>query len=422
MRVSTIRRLIRERKQELVELTARLVQVPTENPGADLEERSAEVGSLIKEYLVDKGLQVTEYVGVAGLTSVVADVSLSDVPGPRLLYGGHTDVVPAGDRERWSFEPYSGDIQNGKILGRGASDMKGGLAAQVFVAGLLQEMAPSLNLKGSLSVFAVPDEESGGDNTEMLLEQGILHGDACLLGEPTLPHHPVIGEKGGAWMRVTVHGEPGHARLQPIAGGSAVRLGAQVVEALDQLWEMQAQPPAELTKLLHQSEYTTWQEGAPEYAQLLYRPSYNPGVIRGGTNVNSVAEECVIEVDSRIPYGMTAEEVLSRTREIVETIAPGAIIEPFGIFGDPNWTREDRPVVKALEEGIEQVLGTEEPTFSVLMIGSSDARYFRKHGIDTALYGPGELDTIHGYDESVAIADLVNAAEVYAETAIAFLR
>ena len=117
MRVSTIRRLIRERKQELVELTARLVQVPTENPRADLEERSAEVGSLIKEYLVDKGLQVTEYVGVAGLTSVVADVSLSDVPGPRLLYGGHTDVVPAGDRERWSFEPYSGEIQNGKILG-----------------------------------------------------------------------------------------------------------------------------------------------------------------------------------------------------------------------------------------------------------------------------------------------------------------
>ena len=83
------------------------------------------------------------------------------------------------------------------LLGRGASDMKGGLAALLFVAGLLQELAPTLNLKGSLGVIATPDEESGGVELASLLEQGLIKGDACLIGEPTYSHLRLSGKKVG---------------------------------------------------------------------------------------------------------------------------------------------------------------------------------------------------------------------------------
>ena len=157
--------------------------------------------------------------------------------------------------------------------------MKGGLASQIFVAGLLQEFAPTLKLKGSLGFIASPDEENGGIGVASLLDQGMIKGDACLIGEPTHPHHPNVGEKAMAWMRVTIPGQTGHGSQQPLSGISAIRRGAAVVEALAKLWEFKATPPAELGQLLYNTEwFLSHRLGNPLLSQLLYRPSYNPGI------------------------------------------------------------------------------------------------------------------------------------------------
>ena len=371
-----------------------------------------------------KGSLITEHRrSENALVTVVCDGSLTRVPGPRLLFCGHTDVVPAGDRSHWTFNPFSGEVREGMLLGRGASDMKGGLASLIFVAGLLQEFAPILNLKGSLGVIASPDEETGGIEVASLLDQGLIKGDACLIGEPTYSHHPNAGEKAEAWMRVTIPGKPGHGSQQPLSGISAVRRGATAVEALAKLWELKSTPPAELSQLLY---YTEWflshRLGNPLLSQLLYRPSYNPGVIQGGTKVNVVADKCIIEVDTRVPFGMKPDFVLDSARNLVSAVAQGAVVEPMGPSINPNWTLENRPIVQAVKQGIQRVLVKEEPVFSILLFGSSDARHFRRHGIDTTLYGPGLQNTIHGYDERVSVESLVESAEIYAETAINYLR
>ena len=162
--------------------------------------------------------------------------------------------------------------------------------------------------------------------------------------------------------------------------------------------------------------------GNPLLSQLLYRPSYNPGVIQGGTNVNVVADKCIIKVDTRVPFGMKPEFVLDVARNLVSAVAPGAVVEPMVPCTNPNWTLENRPIVRAIELGIQRVLGMEEPVFSILLLGSSDASHFRRHGIDTVLYGPGLQHTIHGYDERVSVENLVESAEIYAETAVKYLR
>ncbi|MFE3976727.1 MULTISPECIES: M20 family metallopeptidase [unclassified Peribacillus] len=420
MSTRMIRQLIRSRQQELVELAASFIRIPSENPSPEFKKRSAEMGRHISRYLAGKGFLITEHRrSENALVTVVCDAPLTRIPGPRLLFCGHTDVVPAGDRSHWTFDPFSGEVRAGMLLGRGASDMKGGLAALIFVAGLLQEFAPTLNLKGSLGVIASPDEETGGIEVASLLDQGLIKGDACLIGEPTDPHHPNAGEKAEAWMQVIIPGQTGHGSLQPLYGISAVRRGVAAVEALTKLLELKATPPAELGQLLYNTE---WFLGNPLLSQLLYRPSYNPGVIQGGTNVNVVADKCIIKVDTRVPFGMKPEFVLDVARNLVSAVAPDAVVEPMVPCTNPNWTLENRPIVREIELGIQRVLGREEPVFSVLLLSSSDASHFRRHGIDTVLYGPGLEHTIHGYDERVSVENLVESAEIYAETAVKYLR
>ncbi|MCM3742180.1 ArgE/DapE family deacylase [Oceanobacillus luteolus] len=423
MDASMIRQIIRSRKQELVDLAAAFIRIPSENPSVDFEKWSAEIGFQISRYLGARGFKISEHESNQNkLVTVIGETRLNRIPGPRLLLCGHTDVVPAGDPLEWTFDPYSGEVRDGMLLGRGASDMKGGMAALVFVAGLLQEFAFSLNLKGSLALIASPDEEDGGIEVASLLEEGMITGDACLIGEPTHTHHPNIGEKAMAWMQITIPGEADHGSRHPVSGVSAVKKGATVVQGLARLWDYTATPPRELQQLLYHTEwFLANRQGNPMLAHLLYRPSFNTGIMRGGTKVNVVADSCTIEVDIRVPFGMRPEFVYDFVRNLVHAVSPDAVIEPMVRHNNPNWTSENSKIVQAVEEGIRTVLGKGEPVFSVLLIGSSDASHFRNHGIDTILYGPGIQDTIHGYDEQVSVENLVQCAEVFAEAAIRYL-
>ena len=143
MSTRMLRQLIRSRQQELVELAASFIRIPSENPSPEFKKHSAEMGRHISRYLAAKGFLITEHRrSENSLVTVVCDAPLTRVPGPRLLFCGHTDVVPAGDRSHWTFDPFSGEVRAGMLLGRGASDMKGGLAALIFVAGLLAGVRP----------------------------------------------------------------------------------------------------------------------------------------------------------------------------------------------------------------------------------------------------------------------------------------
>ncbi len=423
MGIRMIRKMIRSRKQEIIDLAASFIRIPSENPSPEFQKYSAEMGQHISRYLTAKGFLTTEHQNSENsLVTVVCDAPLTRLPGPRLLFCGHTDVVPAGDRSHWTFEPFSGKVRSGMLLGRGSSDMKGGLASQVFVAGLLQEFASTLKLKGSLGFIASPDEENGGIEVSSLLDKGLIKGDACLIGEPTHPLHPHIGEKAMAWIRVTIPGEPGHGSRHPLSGVSAVRKGAAVVEELAKLWDLKATPPAELEQLLDNTEwFHSHRLGNPAMSQLLYRPSYNPGIIQGGTKVNVIADKCIIEVDTRVPFGMKSEFVYDAAKKLVKAIAPDAVVEPIVQYNNPNWTVAKRPIIRSLELVIQRVLGMGQPVFSVLSVGSSDASHFRRNGIDTVFYGPGQQNKIHGYDEQVSVESLVESAEIYAETAIKYL-
>lgn len=403
--------------EELLALAGDLIRTPSENPEGDC----TAVAGLIADRLRAGGVDPELFDPGQGRVSVVAHRGDS-APGERhLVFAGHSDVVPVGDVGRWTFPPLAGDVVDGYLRGRGASDMKAGLAGLIHVFLLLDRLG--VPLAGRLSLAAVPDEETGGRlGADWLLDQGVLDGaTGGVIAEPAERDHPTIGQKGSNWFRLTLRGRPGHGSLQPLHGTSANLLGARAILALQRLWDMVPDQPEELKQLIAESkEYAELREGyGPGIGDVFEHVTVNIGTIHGGTSTNVVADTCVIEVDTRVPIGLTRAQVLDRVRELLAEEGIEAEIEPIGFMSEPNWTAPTDPIVETLVGALRDLSDPEAR--GVLQWASSDARTFRSHGIPVLQYGPAELATIHGLDERAPVDSVVLAAKVYALTAVRYL-
>lgn len=178
---------VRRRRAELYELCASLIRIPSENPPGD----TTALVAFVTEYLTARGLKPQIHAPKPEMPNVVATLGA----GRRnLVLSGHLDEFPAGDG--WTFPPFAGALADGKIMGRGAGDMKSGLAVAMFLVWLLRER--DVKLDGRLTIAFASDEETGGRwGTEWLLANvPDVRGDACLIGESSGTWSIGIGEKG----------------------------------------------------------------------------------------------------------------------------------------------------------------------------------------------------------------------------------
>ncbi len=296
-------------------------------------------------------------------------------------------MVPV-DAGQWSHDPFGGELTDGRLYGRGASDMKGGIAAAVHALSVLQRagVEPSCNLVFHL----VADEERGGRlGTRALVERGTVRGDACLVPEPT-GMAVCVAERGMLTATVTVHGRSAHGS-EPRAGVSAIEEAAKVVLAL------------------HGADF-----GEPGHA-LLGRPSCNVGVIEGGTGHNTVAERCTLVVDRRLLPGTSREAAEAGLRQRIDTIDDPDLryaLEP-GVYGEPSELDQAHPFVGQVQAALRATLGRASPVIG--MSFSTDARFVRNQaGIPAVVCGPGGIEQAHTHDEWVAVDRLADAAAVYA--------
>ncbi|MFE2771456.1 M20 family metallopeptidase [Microbacterium resistens] len=407
-----------ERSQdELLALAGLLIRTPSENPPGDC----TEIADVVAGHLRDAGIGAELHDAGQGRVSVLAHRGESADGERHLVFAGHHDVVPVGDESRWSFPPLAGDVVDGWLRGRGASDMKAGLAGLIHVFVLFERLG--VPLRGRLSLASVPDEETGGRlGADWLLDQGVLDGaTGGIIAEPAERDYPTIGQKGSNWFRLTIHGRPGHGSLQPVHGTSANLLGARAILALQRLWDMTPDAPEEVRELIADSKrFAVQREGyAPEVADVFEHVTINVGTVRGGTSTNVVADTCVIEFDTRVPIGLTRAQVRARVEEILAEEGIEAEIEPLGFMSEPNWTVPTDPVVETLVGALRELSAPDAQ--GVLQWASSDARTFRSHGIPVLQYGPADLQTIHGFDERALASDVVLAAKVYALSALRYL-
>ncbi len=391
----------REYEEELIDFLSRFIQVKSVNPPGDMRE----AGEFVKDFLERWGLESQWIEPKEGVVTIYSKVGDEDY----LMLNGHMDVVPEGDHSRWTYPPYSGKVVDGYVYGRGASDMKGGLSALIFAYAVFTNVFDKIE-KG-LSLAAVGDEEVGGRYGSLYLAKDMgVKPKYVLLGEPSTLGYYNIGEKGIVWYRVKVLGEPAHASVSPYAGDNAIVKAAKVIDEVYKLAEIDFEPPEDIREIAIQSGMKARElMGIEGIEKIFFRLSCNAGIIKGGVKTNVVAPECTIDFDMRIPHAIKVDDVLTLVRERLSKFKGVTVEEMTG--HDPNYTSPTTELAKVIEESAVEELGF-KPKPSLVM-GATDGRHFRLHGSDAVVYGPGEWERIHGFDERIAVDDVKKAFRVY---------
>ena len=412
-------RFIDERREEILQLCSDMVRIPSENPPGDM----GEMASFLRGFLEERGFAVEAYEPEEGRINLVARIGSGE---PTLILNGHMDVVPAGDRERWDFPPYCGELREGKILGRGATDMKGGLTS--LLAAFVAVSQAVGDLPGTLVLTIVPDEETGGEHgSRWLVETGKVRGEACLIGEPTSMVGSFVGEKGICWLRLSARGVPAHGSL-PMLGENAIEKLAAAFPVLHAIEREEVEVPQGVREIIEHSKalYRRMlaERGLADEAKLeavagaLDHSTVNIGIIKGGSKVNIVPESCSADVDVRVPVGTTPAEVRDRVVELLRERGLADIECELVLESSPNYTLPGERIYDLLSRNVKEVLGLDlKPLF---VTGATDGRFFRLSGIPAINYGPGELALAHAYNEFVRAEDVIKAAKVIAGTILDF--
>ncbi|WP_415383433.1 M20 family metallopeptidase [Halosimplex sp. TS25] len=392
------------RRSELVELTLDLLAVDTSNPLGD----TREIVDLIEAWLEPLDVETERFAVDPAKPNLLATV-----PGERdrtLLFDGHLDTVPF-DADQWSHDPL-GERAGERIYGRGATDMKGAVAAMLVA---LRAYAESGTTPPATLLFAfVSDEEVGGDaGLPALLDAGRLDADACVIGEPTCEegrHSVTVADRGSIWLSLEASGEAAHGS-RPVLGENALDRLYRAVETIrERFGTRELRVASEMAPIIEESiEYYTPTMGEATARDLFRYPSINLGVLEGGEAINTVPEAARAEVDVRLTAGVDTSEVLADLRDCVAD-CDGVTI------ADVSWsvgTAEpiDSPLVDAVVSTAADVTG--ERVYRRSATGGGDAKRLRNEGIPTVEFALG-TDTVHAVDEYTTVDALVGNAEVYA--------
>lgn len=405
---------IDERRQDLIALTVDLIRFPTINPPGEAYTPCAE---FIGKRLGAAGFDV-EYVRGEGTpgdsdryprTNVIARYE-GKGPGPTIHFNSHIDVVEAG--EGWTMDPFEGVVKDGRVYGRGACDMKGGLAASIIAAEAY--IAANPDFHGAIEVSGTVDEESGGyGGVAYLAQKGYFSKprvDHVIIPEPLNKDRICLGHRGVWWAEIETEGSIAHGAM-PFLGDSAIRhMGAFLAELEKELF------PALDRK---QTRMPVVPEGAR-------RSTLNLNSVHGGQTEDfqpglpspNVADSCRLIIDRRFLLEEDISEVKDEVLRILERLKrerPNfryAVRDLMEVL--PLMTDEDAPVPTAIADAIREVFG-KDPEF-VISPGTYDQKHISRlgHLHDCVAYGPGILDLAHRPDEWVGIDDMMESAKVMA--------
>lgn len=417
--VDRVLKVVDDCAEEIVAFTSELIRIPTVNPPGDAYEECAR---FIGRRLAACGFEV-DYIAAEGRPEHTRTHPRVNVVGlrrgralrPAVHLNGHFDVVPAGDG--WTVEPFAGVVRDGRIYGRGACDMKAGIAAAVFAAEAIRRAG--VDLMGSIEISGTVDEESGGfAGAAWLARHGRLTSertDYVIIPEPLNVDRICVGHRGVYWFEVTTRGRIGH--------GSMPFLG---VNAIEHMGEILARMRHELLPALQSR--TTAVPVVPEGAR---HATLNINGITGGQPVDGIQTPCVADVCRAVfDRRFLLEEGFDATKVEIEALLAAAAADNPALRYElrdllvvhPVRTPDGSVVVASLERSIQQVLG--RPATQVASPGTYDHKHVDRIGgiRECVAYGPGILDLAHQPDEWCGVDDLVNATKVLALSILSLTR
>lgn len=323
--------------------------------------------------------------------------------GHSFVLNGHIDVVPEGDVSNWDDEPFSGIVKNGKVYGRGSTDMKGGNAAMLFALKAIHELG--IPLKGDVIYHSVIEEESGGAGTLAAILRGYT-GDAAIIPEPTqMKIYPK--QQGSMWFRLYIKGASAHGGTR-YNGISAIEKAQFVLSYLKELEDLR-------NERIDEPLY----DGTPIPIPL------NVGVIEGGDWPSSVPD--LVKVEGRLGVGPdeSVEDAKKEFEDWMKTIGehdPWFKEKPiqfewFGARWYPGSIDTEHPLMRLLTKNYEDVVG-DQPIIGASPWGTDGGLLTEIGNTPSIVFGPGVTSMAHFSNEYIEVDKMLHCAEIMARTII----
>lgn len=309
------------REDSVVKLLQRAIQIESTNPPGN----EVDLAQWLGDYFARAGVKV-EVLKYEGKRANLVARLRGTGKRPALIFSAHLDTVPAGE-VHWTFSPFSGTLHEGRVYGRGAADMKGGLAAMVEATVILARFGVSLG--GDLIVAFTYDETHGLRGARRLVEEGYLEGaGAVVVGEPSTLD-VFITEKGALWLNCRVQGKTAHSSM-PHLGQNAI---------------------LEMVRFLHRVEQRL--DLGRGTHPLLGKSTYTVGTIRGGVAINVIPDACEAQLDIRLIPGLDHGEVVRQVQELGEGRVEVEVLD----WKEPVETDPHAEIVKLSLQAVEEIAG-----------------------------------------------------------------
>lgn len=407
---------IETRREALIELTQQLIRIPTLNPPGT---NYREICTFLAERLARSGFEI-ELIRAEGAIADSDEYPRWNLiarheganTGECVHFNSHHDVVEVG--HGWTRDPFGGELDDGKIYGRGACDMKGGLATSIIAAEAFIAICPDYS--GAIEISATADEESGGyAGVAYLAEKGYFDPDRVqhvIIPEPLNKDRICLGHRGVWWAEIETKGRIAHGSM-PFLGDCAVRHMGAVLEQMETyLFPLLATKRTDMPVVPDGAKQSTLNINSVHGGAVEQDPDYT------GLPVPCVPDRCRIIIDRRFLIEEDIDVVKSEVREMLEKIKaerPDFEYEIRDLFEvQPTMTSEDAPVVKTVAKAIEAVMN-KRPEY-VVSPGTYDQKHIDRIGKlkNCIAYGPGILDLAHQPDEWIGVQDMVDSAQVMA--------
>ena len=411
-----LRAEIEARREDLIALTQDLIRIPTLNPPG---RHYRDICDYLDRRLLHAGFE-TELIRATGAPgdsdkyprwNIVARRA-GKHPGDCVHFNSHTDVVEVG--HGWTTDPFGGEVIDGRIYGRGACDMKGGLAASIIAAEVFIDLCPDFS--GAIEISGTADEESGGfGGVAYLAERGYFDParvQHVIIPEPLNKDRVCLGHRGVWWAEIETRGEIAHGSM-PFLGDCAVRhMGAVLDEMERSLFPALARKRTEMPVVPEGARQSTLNINSIHGGEPEQEADYT------GLPSPCVPDRCRMVVDRRFLIEENIDEVQAEITDLLDRIGASRANFDYGLRELhrvlPSMTDRDAPIVTSVARAVEEVMGR-APDY-VVSPGTYDQKHIDRIGRlkNCIAYGPGILDLAHKPDEYVGIDDMVEAAQVMA--------
>ena len=397
--IEKMKKWMEDKKGELASFLQQLVQAPS-LPGQEAQaqgiiiEKLKSLGAKVDcwepggDMLITHPLFCCPRTHFSGSPNVVG-VWKGTGEGKSLILNGHIDVVPPGDLAQWDEDPFSGKIRQGKMYGRGVTDMKGGLVAMLYAVQCLQEMG--VPLKGDVIFQSVIEEERGGAGTLAAFLRG-YQGDGAIIPEPTdLKIFPK--QQGSMWFRIGIKGKSAHGGTR-YEGISAIEKSYLVMEAIGQLEEKRnARAPIPIPINVGTIEGGNWPSSVPDHVEITGRMGVAPS-------------EDLVDAQQELNHAISSIE-----DEWLQENPP--VLQWYGARWHPGNLPAHHPLEETLVQSFKEVLG-KDPVIQASPWGTDGGLLNKAGGIPVLIFGPGKTGVAHYPNEHIELDQVGTCAVVIA--------